>query len=104
MIGEPGRLGALDQALELLQMLAIELVRRAEIHRHAMLDDAVLLEDRIEHFERAAAIDHEVFRDDLEPIDHRLLLEDVPVMRHAQADSDSVFGEAIERVCWHPWS
>ena len=101
MIGEPGRLRALHQPLELLQMLAVQPVGRAEIHRDAMLDDAVLLEDRIEHLERAAAIDHEVFRDDLEPIDHRFLRENVPVMRNAQADADSVFGEIVEGIGGH---
>ena len=66
-----------------------------------MLDHAVLLENRIEHFERPAAIDHEIFRDDLEPIDHRFLRENVLVMRHAQADADSVFGEIIEGIGRH---
>jgi hypothetical protein len=66
-----------------------------------MLHYAVLLEDRIEHFERAAAIDHEILRDDLEPIDHRFLRENVPVMRHAQANADSILGKIIERICRH---
>ena len=101
MVGQPRRLGAFDQPLEFLQMLAIEPVGRAEIHRHAMLHDAVLLEDLIEHFERTAAIDHEIFRDDLEPIDDRLLLQNVPVMRHAQADADAVVGEIVEWICRH---
>ena len=42
-----------------------------------MLHDAVLLEDLVEHRERAAAVDHEVLGDDLEPVDDGLLLEDV---------------------------
>ena len=82
-------------------MLAVQSVGRAEIHRHAMLHDAILLENRIEHFERAAAIDHEIFRDDLEPIDDRFLRENVPVMRHAQPDADAVFGEIVEGICRH---
>ena len=66
-----------------------------------MLHDAVLLENLIEHLERPAAIDHEIFRDDLEPIDDRFLREDVPVMRNAQADADAVIGEIIEWIRRH---
>ena len=42
-----------------------------------MLHHAVLLENLVEHVQRAAAIDHEIFGDDLEPVDDRLLLQDV---------------------------
>ena len=101
MVGKPGRVGALDQALELAQVLAVEAVGRAEIHGHAVLDDAVLLEDLVEHLERTAAVDHEVFRDDLEPVDGRFAREDVLVMRHAQADADAVIGEIIEAIRRH---
>ena len=82
-------------------MVAIGLVRRAEVHGDAVLHDAVLLEDLVEHFERAAAIDHEVFGDDLEPIDDRFLFEDVPVVRNAQADADAEIGVAVERIGGH---
>ena len=44
--------------------------------------------------QRTAAIDHEVFGDDLKPVHDRLLLEDVLVVRNAQSDADAVFGEA----------
>ena len=59
------------------------------------------MKDLIEHMERTARIDHEVFRDDLEPIDGRLLRQDVLVMRHAQADADAVIGEIIETIGRH---
>ena len=85
-------------------MLAVEFVRRAKIDRHPMLDDPVLLQDRIEHFQRTAAIDHEVLGDDFKPIDDRFLLEDMPIVRHAETDSDSVVRVAVERVCRHLWS
>ena len=52
-----------------------------------MLHDAVLLENLVEHVQRAAAIDHEVLGDDFEPVDDRLLFEDVLVVRDAQADA-----------------
>ena len=82
-------------------MLAVKLVGRAEIHRDAVLDDAVLFENRVEHFERPAAVHHEILGDDLKPIDDRFFRENVPVMRHAQADADAVFGETIESICGH---
>jgi hypothetical protein len=56
---------------------AVGLVGGAEVHRDAVLHDAVLLEDLVEHSSGPAAVDHEVFRDDLEPVDDRLLREDV---------------------------
>ena len=82
-------------------MLPAQTIGRTEIHSHAVLDDAVLLQNLIEHFERPSAIDHEIFRDDLEPIDNRFLGKNVSVMRHAQTDADSVFGEIIECVSRH---
>lgn len=71
-----------------------------------MLDDSVLIEDLIEDVKRPAAIDHVVFRDDLEPIDDRLLVEDVLVVRDSQPNSYAIVGEAVEAVSWHgksPW-
>ena len=82
-------------------MLAAQAIGRAKIHRYAMLHDAILFENLIEHFERPAPIDHEVFRDDLEPIDDRFFLEDVAVMRHAQANADAVIVKIIEAICRH---
>ena len=101
MIGKPRRLGALHQRLQPPQMLAIELLGRAEIHRDAMLHDAVLLENLIEHLQRAPAVDHEIFGDDFEPVDDRLLRKDVVVVRNAQADADAVFGESVESIGGH---
>jgi len=55
-----------------------------------------MFEDLVEDLQGTTAIDHEVFGDDLEPIDDGLAGEDVLVMRHAQADADSVIGESVE--------
>src|SRR4030095_3649844 len=98
MIREPRCIRALNETLQLLEMLAIEFVRRAEIDRHPLLDDAVLLQDRIESFQRTASINHEVLRDDFKPIDDRLLLEDMSIVRHAQTYSDSVVRVGVKRV------
>jgi hypothetical protein len=66
-----------------------------------MLDDAVLLENAIEHFERSSAIDHEIFRDDLEPVDDRFLFENVAIVRHAKSDADAVIRLTIKCVRGH---
>ena len=75
MIGQPRRFGSFDQALEFLEMFAVQRLRRAEISRDAVLNDAILLQDLIEHFQRTPAIDHEILGNNLEPIHRRLFLE-----------------------------
>ena len=80
MIGDPGCLGALDQRFQPLQVIAIEPLRRAEIHRDAMLDHPVSLENPIQGSQWTPAINHEVLRDDFEPIHYRLPLENVLVV------------------------
>ena len=82
-------------------MLAIQRLRGAEVHRDAMLHDLILVEDLVEDLERVAAADHVVFGDDLKPVDDRLFARDVVVVRHAQADADTVFRKRVESVCWH---
>ena len=66
-----------------------------------MLNDPVLLQDGIENLQGTAAIDHEILGDNFEPIDDRLLLQDMAVVRDAQTDSDAVVGEMVESVGWH---
>src|SRR5580704_9409413 len=85
-------------------MFAIERLGGAKIHGHAMLNDAILLENSIQNCKRPAAIDHVVFRDDLEPIDHRLAFQDVLVMRNPQADADAVLGMSVKSIGRHVWT
>ena len=82
-------------------MLAIERLRRTEIHGDAVLHDLVLFENLVEHCQRPATVDHVIFRDDLKPVDERLPLKNVLVVGNAQADSNSVFGESVEAICRH---
>jgi hypothetical protein len=51
--------------------------------------------------QRPAAIDHEVFRNNLKPIDNRLTGEDVIVMRGPQTDPDAVVRESVETIGGH---
>jgi hypothetical protein len=55
MIAEPRSFGAADELLQALQVLRIGRGHRAEVHRHAVLDDSVLFQDAIERGQRAAA-------------------------------------------------
>ena len=82
-------------------MLAVQFFRRAEIHRDAVLHDAVLFEDLIQHLQRAPAVAHEIFRNDLKPVHRRLFGKNMVVMRHAQADADAVIGEIVKWVRGH---
>jgi hypothetical protein len=77
VIGQPRRPGAPDQRLQALEMLAIQGLGGAEIHRNAMLHEPVAFENLFERCERAAFIRHVMLGDDFEPVDHRLVLEDV---------------------------
>src|ERR1700679_3597364 len=82
-------------------MFAIERLGGSEIHRDAMLHHAVLLQDSIEDRERTPAIDHVIFRNDLEPIDHRLALQNVLVMRNAQSNPNAVLGMSVKSIGRH---
>src|SRR5262249_35758754 len=73
----------------------------AEIHRDAMLHDAVLRENRVELAERIPVVAEVVLGDDLEPVDDGLAFEDVLDMRLAQSDTDAVVLESVEGVGRH---
>src|SRR5258708_1223036 len=101
MIREPWRLRSASQLLQALQVFTIEWLCRAEVHRHAMLDDSVLVQDLVECLERAASVDHVVFGDDLKPVDDGLLRENVLIVRNPKSDSHPVVGKSIEAIGWH---
>ena len=101
VVGEPGGAGAFDKALELAEMAAVQRVRRSKIGGYTVLDDAVLFQDGVKDFQGTSAIDKEIFGDDFKPIHHRLFLQDMPVVRDAEADSDSVIRLAVEGIGWH---
>src|SRR5271154_2979203 len=66
-----------------------------------MLDDAVTFKDLVESGQRTSAIDHVIFRDDLEPVHYGFLLEDVGVMGNPQTDADPVIREPVKSIGWH---
>jgi hypothetical protein len=82
-------------------MLTIQRLGRAKVHGNSVLNDLVLLEDLIKDMQRASAVEHIVLRDDLEPADDRLLIQNVVVMRNAKADPDSEIFEHVKAVGRH---
>jgi len=101
MVAEPGSVGAAGETLEPVEMFSIERLGRAEVHGDAMLDDFVLFEDLVEDFERAAAVAHEIFADDLEPVAGWFFRKDVRVVRDAKAEAYAEIGEAVETIGGH---
>src|SRR5450755_2715066 len=101
MVGQPWRLGALHQRFQTPQVIAIERFGRTEVHGHAMLHHLVLFEYLIEDGQRTPAIHHVVLRDNLKPAHHRLFLQDVLVVRNAEAYANTVIGESVESICRH---
>src|SRR5258708_40139066 len=79
-------------------MLAVDSVRRAEIHGDAVLHHAVLIENPIENAEGPSAADHKIFRNDFKPVHHRFARQDMVVVRRAQPDADAVVRESIETI------
>jgi hypothetical protein len=75
MIGEPWRFSTANQRLQTLQLFPIGRVHGTEVHRYAMLNDFVLLQNAIESRKRRPTINHVIFRNDFEPINHRFMLE-----------------------------
>src|SRR5579862_4432408 len=66
-----------------------------------MLDHPITLKYEVQRCQRAPAIDHVIFRDDLEPVDRGLLFEDVGVMGNPQTDTDPVIREPVKSIGWH---
>src|ERR1700691_4342304 len=101
MVGEPRSARAPSQLFEALQMLAVKRLRGTEVHGNAMLDDPVLLQYLVQYGKSPAAIDHVVLRNDLEPVDDRLLRENVVVVRYPEADPHTVIRKPVKAIGWH---
>src|ERR1700684_249910 len=66
-----------------------------------MLDHAITFQNEVQRCQRAPAADHVILRDDLEPVHHGFLLEDVAVMGNPQTDADPVIREPVKSIGWH---
>lgn len=70
-------------------MIEVESARIAGIEADAVHHDLLLIEDPIQDLQRPSAINHEILRDDLEPINGRLFAENVALVRHPQTNSSA---------------
>src|SRR3954447_11006608 len=86
MIAHPGRARATNEGFELGEIRPVGGRRAADPEGHAVLHDAVRLEDAIEVVAGFAARDHEVFADDLEEVERRAILQNGSVVRDAKPD------------------
>ena len=77
MIAQPRVCVRLTSRLSFLRCSRFSRSAEPKYTRHPMLDDAVLLENLVEHFERPATVDHEIFGNDLKPVHDRFLFQDV---------------------------
>jgi hypothetical protein len=82
-------------------VFAVRLLGRSKIHGDAVLDDFVLLENLIQDVQRPSAVDHEIFRNDLKPVDNRLARENMVVVGSTQANSYTVICKPIKPISWH---
>jgi len=67
MVGYPQRLHAIGERLQAVEIVEIERIDRAYGHRHAVQRHRIVAADQVEPVQRAAAGDHVVFRQRLEP-------------------------------------
>src|SRR5271154_850781 len=89
MVGNPGRLKTAGEIAQAREVLQVERVSRAERHRNAVQHDGIPLANLLEHLQWPAAPHHKVLGDHLEPVDSRIRLENVRVMRPSQPDSET---------------
>jgi hypothetical protein len=101
MIGKPRSPGQFDEGLQPSQVIAVQRLGRAEVHRHPVLHDAIPFEDLIEVRQCSPAADHKVFRDDFKPVNDRFAAEDVVVVGDAQPDADTVVLKVVKSVSGH---
>src|SRR5581483_3115760 len=87
MVGEPGSISAADKLFQAAKMISVERFSRAKVHGNAVLYYAIALQNLVQYLKLAATFYHVIFRDDFKPVDDRLVLKNMLVMRNAQPDS-----------------
>jgi hypothetical protein len=95
MIGDPLRLRALGELVEPVEIILVEWRGRRDRQRDAMHHHRIALDDFVEHRQRLSAGDHVVLGNDLEPVDVRIALEDVAVMRRPQTQTKAEIGRTF---------
>jgi hypothetical protein len=92
VVGDPVRAHVFRELLELPKVLEVERIGAADGHRDPMHNDGVAFRDLIQHVARSTARIQKVLGDELEPVDVRLLLEDVAEMRSPKANPETEVG------------
>src|SRR5208282_2029149 len=87
MVGDPCGLEAARQRAQLAKIIPIQRIRRSDRQRHAMHHDRMSVAHRGQNFQRTSALNHEVLRNNLEPIHRRMVFENVRVVGPAKTDS-----------------
>jgi hypothetical protein len=89
VVRDPRRLDAVGEVRELGEVGVIQRIGRTERQRHAVQHDRRHRPGALEHAERAATPDHEVFGDRLEPVGACRPVEHLRKVAGAQADAVS---------------
>src|SRR6266481_6067077 len=97
MIRYPSGPDTLGERLQVAQVIEVQWIGRADRQRHPVHDDRIPFAYAIDHVERAAAADHEVLGDDLEPVERRPVLQHVGVMLTPKPDAAA---EPRKRCRW----
>ena len=87
MVGHPGGLEASRESVEPRQIGLVQRIGRSDGERHAVQHHGVPLAHPREHVERAAALDHEVLGERLEPVDGCGIGQDALEMVASQPDT-----------------
>jgi hypothetical protein len=98
MVGDEGGPKPLGQALQRAKILEIERRRRSNRHRDAVQYDRIIGADALQRGERAAAVDHEIFGNDFEPVDTRLSFEDILVVDWSQPKAETERRRFLHRL------
>ena len=104
MIGQPGRLDALDQRLDLGEVSAIERIGAADRQRNPVHDHGVERADTIEVVERLAAGNEIVFGEDFKPVDCRPLGKNGLVMLAPQPQAKALDSADTNALMFHRMS
>src|SRR5215475_12610322 len=89
MIGNPARLQAIRQSLEREQIAIVRLAGRSNGQRYAVHHDRITLTQAFEQPELGAAWDHVVLADDFEPIEGRIVNQNLCSMTVPQPDAEA---------------
>jgi hypothetical protein len=84
MVGDPFRIDARGEFFQRAEIIHVERRGGGNRERDAVHHHGITLDDLVEQAQGLAALDHVVFRDNLEPIDGGVAIENLFVMLRSQ--------------------